>query len=146
MRSPRDIIFNLKIQSCHTSSKMHGVWVRFRNPELNRILPLSLQNVRKIRGSAYTCGCVSCGIRVILDITWKIATESRGNLICTWRTDAASRISADRSHSGRRDKCRDIYRSHSPECVIHIHINALFIKKSQVYVSMQNDVVVHIEF
>lgn len=49
---------------------------------------------------------VSYGIRVILNIAWKIAAESRGNLICTWmRIDVASCRNADRSHSNLRDEC-----------------------------------------
>lgn len=64
--------------------------------------------------------CSARGIRVILDTTWKIATESRGNLICApdgWMLP--SRLSAGKQaseqtvsqpfRSSRCDKCTYIF-------------------------------------
>lgn len=96
----RVIIFILKIQSLHALSKMNGVWVRFTVTG-----PIKSWRCHCKMCARYvarrTCSPVSCGIRVILNTTWKIAAESRGNLIYTWQMDGASRTNANRSHSSR---------------------------------------------
>lgn len=70
-----------------------------------------------------TCSPVSCGIRVILNTTWKIAAESRGNLIYTWQMDGAPCTNADRSHSSRMWQMFVFIVSHVAHQIFHFHVS-----------------------
>jgi len=93
------IIFISKIQSCHALFKMNGV----SSIHVTGLIKSWRCHCKMCARYVARCTCspVSCGIRVILNTTWKIATESRGNLIYTWQMDGASRTNANRSHSSR---------------------------------------------